>query len=740
MSKKATEKSITSKKPFYTFIFIVAAVLVVALALLAQRYYANLNQQLFDERRDHLVEFAGQSAELISKSNDYAVDQLNACAFAFSQENTQSGADVNRCLEYMSGLVSSEDTLVILFDEKGNYYSSDGARGYWQESALLQDTGRDVNTEVMSCPHEGSVIRMIYAKRLENGVTIPGADGAVTHIAIAINSDEFKRELSVTAYGDTCYTYLTNKNGRRIYQYSYDNESFLGGYNLLHAIEQCGILHKGEYDSLSAAIEAHGTDAYEFTYVDSETGNKSEWFVALAYIDNADWIVLLLVPTASVGAGTASLLSGTAAFFAAIAAALLMIFGIVILIVMKNKADQRLLAQQEENNELLREAAEKAEAASRAKTQFLSHMSHDIRTPINGIMGMTDIALKNIGNDEKTKDCLQKIDGASQHLLSLVNDVLDLSRIESGKTTLNNDPFSLKKCLENCASIISGQLVNREINLVCDFGGITAPAVMGDELHLRQIFINILGNSVKFTPDGGTITFRATEGEEKDGKRIFIFDLSDTGIGMSPEFLPKIFESFSQEAGGSRTTYKGTGLGMAITKSFVDMMGGTIQVESELNKGTDFLVSIPMEVRLQDGAEEADTTVDYETLKGIKILLAEDNELNAEIAIELLGDAGIEAQLAVNGREAVEAFEKSEPGELKAILMDVMMPEMNGLEAARAIRQLSRPDAAKIPIIALSANAYDEDIKMAKEAGMNDHLAKPIDTDALFRTLARYTV
>ena len=730
--------STKTKKSFFIIMAVIAVALVAGLLILVQWYYTDLNRNLFAERQTHLMEFTEKSAQLVTESNKNAISHLEGCAYALQEAGLRGEVELADTLAYLDGLVDDENSLVLLFDRQGNYYASDGASGYWEESDFLQDTDNAVNIGVMSCPHEGSVTRMIYARKLETAV--PLSDGRViTHIAVALHSDEFRGVLSVTGYGEACRTYLVNENGRRIYQYSYQgNDAFLSGYNLVHAIDQYAIRNQGNYGSLSAAMAAHATDAYEFTYVDEQGGEKTNWFVGIAYIENADWFILLLVPTESLGVGTTSLLQNTIKFFVVIAAALIALFILVFLVLMRSRTDQRMLAQQEENNRLLKEAADRADAANRAKTEFLSHMSHDIRTPINGIMGMTGIALKNLDNEEKVRDCLSKIDGSSEHLLSLINDVLDMSRIESGKTTLKQEAFSLRECLNNCASIISGQLVNRDIALIRDFDRVKAPAVIGDELHLRQIFINILGNSVKFTPDGGSIAFRAWEEGTADGKTVFVFDLSDTGIGMSKEFLPKLFEAFSQEAGGSRTTYKGTGLGMAITKSFVDMMGGTVEVESELNQGTRFLVKIPMEVCAMP--EEAVASArDYGALQGRRVLLAEDNELNAEIAQEILEEVGIKVQLAINGKEAVHRFEASQPGEYAAILMDIMMPEMNGYEATRAIRALPREDAATVPIIALSANAYEEDIRKAREAGMNAHVAKPVHPDVIYRELLHYT-
>ena len=731
------QPAIRPRKSLFGVSVLLAVIVLIGLGLLVHRYYVNLNRQLFEERQEHLIEFTEKTAQLIEKSNENALNQLNACVYGLSAAPVQTETALQDCLLYLRHFVGDDDTLVLLFDQKGDYIASDGAGGYWEESSFLQGTDGAVSIGVMACPHEDGEPRMIYAKRLEREIPIAESGRVLTHVAIAIRSDRFREELSVTGYAENGCTYLTNHSGRRLYQYAYNNNNtFLGGYNVIRAVETCEVLNAGRYESLSAAVQAHASDAYEFVYTDERTGEKVNWFVGVSTIDAADWVVLLLVPAAVLGEGTANLLADTAGFFAMIAAALIAVFMVVFVTLMHERSDRVLFAKQQEANRLLREAAEKAEAASRAKTEFLSHMSHDIRTPINAIMGMTGIAMKNIGREEKLRDCLKKIDGASQHLLSLVNDVLDMSRIESGKTVISHEVFSLRECLNNCASIISGQLVNRDVTLIRDFERIRAHAVVGDELHLRQVFINILGNSVKFTPDGGSITFRAWE-EAEDGKTVFVFALSDTGIGMSKEFLPKLFDAFSQEDGGSRTTYKGTGLGMAITKRFVDLMGGSIEVESELNHGTTFLLKIPMPTA-ELPQENAAQGEDYSALKDLRILLAEDNELNAEIAEEILQEVGIDVRLAVNGREALRLFEASQPGEYAAILMDIMMPEMNGFEATRAIRQLPRADAAVVPIIALSANAYDEDIRKTREAGMNAHLSKPVNPAAVYKELLHY--
>jgi CheY-like chemotaxis protein len=363
-------------------------------------------------------------------------------------------------------------------------------------------------------------------------------------------------------------------------------------------------------------------------------------------------------------------------------------------------------------------------------------MSHDIRTPINGIVGMVSIARKNITDTARIEDCLNKISQSSDHLLSLINDVLEMSRIESGKIEVAHKPINMNSIIESCCSIIDTQRITRNLEFRREIGELTHARLLGDDLRLRQIFINILGNSVKFTPDGGTIVFRVEELGVIGERAAFCFEIEDNGIGMSEEFQEHIFEPFSQESGDSRTNYQGAGLGMSITQQFVEMMGGTIRVKSSPGEGSCF--HLEMSFDLDDTQEEELPGAVDCSLEGMRILLVEDNELNREIAQEILEDAGATVTTAEDGREALGLFIDSAPGSFDAILMDVMMPNMNGYEATRAIRASAHSDAASIPIIAMTANAYVEDVAAALESGMNAHVAKPIDISYLFGVLGQY--
>ena len=383
-------------------------------------------------------------------------------------------------------------------------------------------------------------------------------------------------------------------------------------------------------------------------------------------------------------------------------------------------------------------ALEKAEAASAAKTTFLANMSHDIRTPINGIMGMITLAEKE-EMSPTLSTYLKKINVASRHLLSLVNDVLDMSRIESGKAEIVCEKTDVRIIVDNCASIIQGQIEGRNLDFEKKCDGLSHPRVLADTLHIRQVLINILGNAVKFTPDGGTVRFETRE-VSFDGKvSTFEFRIQDTGIGMGADFMAHLFEAFSQERGGSRAKYQGTGLGMTISKHLVELMGGTIEVESEPNKGSLFLVRIPLTVDNSRIPEEriAENGGIKKGIRGVKILLVEDNALNMEIARALLEEEGGVITEAENGKIAVDLFRNNPPGTYDVILMDLMMPEMNGFEATRTIRALDRDDARRIPIIAMTANAFAEDKIRSLEAGMNAHTAKPIDFSVLIAEITR---
>ena len=388
--------------------------------------------------------------------------------------------------------------------------------------------------------------------------------------------------------------------------------------------------------------------------------------------------------------------------------------------------------------EALKEA-QNANAANIAKTTFLNHMSHDLRTPMNAIVGFTDIAMKR-KPDKEVEDCLKKIRQSSEYLMTLINDVLDISRIESGKLEYKPVLVDLRDMTDTVLSIARGYMENRDLNFSVSREELKNPYVMADELRIREVLLNIISNAVKFTKDGGTISFAAENAPGNDENHIIVrYRISDTGIGMSEEFQTRIFDEFSQENNGARTSYKGTGLGMAIAKRYVDLMGGKIEVSSRQGVGSAFTVEIPLLIAEHVLTEEKEKLRKDIDLHGLHVLLAEDNDLNAEIAIALLEEKGMIVTRTTDGKSALTQFCNTVPGTFDLILMDIMMPEMNGYETTKAIRNLpDRPDGKEIPIIAMTANAFAEDVQAALKAGMDDHVAKPIDMSILISVITKY--
>ena len=407
----------------------------------------------------------------------------------------------------------------------------------------------------------------------------------------------------------------------------------------------------------------------------------------------------------------------------------------------KKSAEQALKLNQEleEKQQELQNALVEAQSANKAKTSFLNNMSHDIRTPMNAIVGFTDIAMKR-KPDKEVEDCLKKIRQSSEYLMTLINDVLDISRIESGKLEYKPVLVDLRDMTDTVLSIARGYMENRDLNFSVSREELKNPYVMADELRIREVLLNIISNAIKFTKDGGTISFVAENCPGNDEHHVIVrYRISDTGIGMSEEFLDRIFDEFSQENNGARTSYKGTGLGMAIAKKYVDLMGGKIEVSSRQGVGSTFTVEIPLLIAEHVETEEKEKLKKDTDLHGLHVLLAEDNDLNAEIAVSLLEEQGMIVTRAADGKSALAQFCNTDPGTFDLILMDIMMPEMNGYETTKAIRNLpDRPDGKEIPIIAMTANAFAEDVQAALNAGMDDHVAKPVDMEILTSVITKY--
>lgn len=407
---------------------------------------------------------------------------------------------------------------------------------------------------------------------------------------------------------------------------------------------------------------------------------------------------------------------------------------------LKNTLNELKITREKEKvyQEELLAAKQDAEQANRAKTDFLLRMSHDIRTPLNGIVGMLDVAERCREDIRKRDECKEKIRESAQVLLELINGVLDMSKLESGNIILEHVPFDIKAISRNVFTLVIRQAEARGIEIIEEDCSVPHYRLIGSPVHYKRIMTNILSNAIKYNKENGKIYITCREIPNNENVVNIEFKCRDTGLGISPEFIEYIFEPFTQENEKNRSEYGGTGLGMSITKKLTDKMGGKITVESEKDKGTTFDVIIPFEIDKSEEKEKNEETGEIsDSIRGLKILLVEDNDLNMEIAKFLLEEEGVSVVEARNGKEAVEAFAKSGFFEIDVILMDIMMPVMNGYEATEIIREINRPDAVKVPIIAMTANAFTEDRIATKKAGMNEHLAKPLDIKLVIQTISR---
>ena len=532
--------------------------------------------------------------------------------------------------------------------------------------------------------------------------------------------------------------YSKNEDGTTTYVQKGEND-FLDVYNLLEAFESEKFQGADSAKILRKEIEKRNPVAVKMEYK-----GVPHYISAVSTSEKTGWTVVLNVPTEVLSKNMNGYMNFVVVYFAVISVLIIIFFSTTIYTTIKYKTNKQLIVSQREANLLLDKVAQEAQAANQAKSEFLAHMSHDIRTPINGIIGMTEIAIKHGDDKMRVDDCLEKVLMSATHLSLLINDVLDLSRIESGKNMLNLGVVNIREIIKDCEAIVYGQLQKRKIIWESCIENIVHAHVIGDELRIKQILINILGNAIKFTPDGKSITFRAMETHYTSAEAFFCFEVEDTGIGMSEEFIEKIFEPFSQEDNLQKVcigaNYKGTGLGMPIVKEFVDLMGGRIRVESKLEKGSKFTINLAFKI---DDSESRAKLYEHgylESIEGMKVLLVEDNELNAEIVSSMLEDEGVELTIIQNGLEAVQVFKESEPEDFDIILMDIMLPGIDGIEATKRIRALNKENAKTIPIIAMTANAFSEDIQKTREAGMNEHITKPLRAEKTIRALGKYKI
>lgn len=618
---------------------------------------------------------------------------------------------------------------VMLLDAQGTAYLGNGSVGIWNDVSRLID-GSSQHTFVSETDNIDGCF-LVFSRELDSPITMGEENVRFTHVVLLKDIKTVKQYYTTTTYGGNAATYFIKDNGTLAYFDSVDDD-VIGARNVFKALGEVKYVQGRSFDMVKEQLDREGIATADIIL------NRTEYFYCLTSLDAYNMILMLLIPADSVAVSTMNIMNSairmeTIFISAMVLMMLLAFFGLIKF----HRSSQMVKLEQETNKELNR-LRTVAEAANAAKSTFLNNMSHDIRTPMNAIIGFTNIAQKHSPTPE-IKSCLDKISDSSEHLLALINDVLDISRIESGKIKYTPMPVDIAEVSNSVITIMHGFLSNRNITFKTELEEPQMRYVLTDAVRVREVLVNILGNAVKFTNDGGTVTYSVSYRKGIDDRHINVrYRVADTGIGMSEEFVGRIFDEYSQEEQDARTQYKGTGLGMTITKKYVDLMGGTISVESKKGVGSTFTVDLPMEITDAGKVEKKDYSVGNIDLTGIKILMAEDNDLNAEIAIVQLEEMGIRITRATDGEEAVRIFAENPQGTFDLILMDVMMPRMNGYEATKAIRDLqNRPDAAVIPIIAMTANAFAEDVQASLDAGMNGHLSKPIVIDEVVKCITR---
>lgn len=744
------EQAITKRKkiivPLVFLILILLSLIFVKLLL------NRMNSYIAENGKSNM----GAVVEQIQQTYDLQVNgyysQLHLLEDSLIQEDGRSlGLDINKKF-FEAWQKESESTLIFL-QENGKAITTDGTKlRVDMPSKLLLDLRNGYNI--------GKLVSLDYNQKKKDGylVAIPCQEYTIngeTYTAIGTLYDHSKLDsmLSVKSYNGNAYLFMLDNDGNITYT-NQKEDKFFRNYFLLKHLKGDQAITEEEADSLQKKLDGREQGV-------ELLGSDKPYYLGYCPIENNNTMLICIVEK-SVVDNVLKDYQKTIGFTTLLMAGfiLLLFAGLFCSISRRSLAEQKAeyekrnneiqtqaMKEMEESNKKLKkakdittEALQTAENANKAKTDFLSNMSHDIRTPMNAIIGMTSLIRHDAGNKAKVIEYADKIDISSQHLLGIINDILDMSKIEAGKTVFKYTDFSMPDLIEELNTIFQPQIAERNQTLMVIKENIRHEWVNGDQVHLMQIFSNLLSNAVKYTQEGGKIQFLVEECETNSSVYAkYRFLVSDNGMGMSADFKETIFDPFTRAEGSVTNKIQGTGLGMAITRNLVEAMGGTIDVESELGQGSCFEVLIDLRIAedrsVSSTVQEEKNEQNDNIFQGMRFLCAEDNELNAEILTELLKIEGAECTICENGEEILKTFEKSAPGDYDMILMDVQMPVMNGYEATKAIRRSSHELAKKIPIIAMTANAFSEDIQHSLAAGMNAHVSKPVEMRVLEKTI-----
>ena len=734
--------------------FVIVAV-ILTLFIMSQTYIQNL---VYHERLNQMEEVTHQMFRSLEDVIDTHWDDVNVqCNYLYCTP-LKTDTEFYRYLKKLSELSNYHERQIelVAVDSDGHYYTENGGMGLLREMNYLADSPQRVSYVSNSLTVDDS--RMVFLEQLSTPITLQSGEKEITlrYFGISQSMTQLNDYFRCDAYENNNSVYVLDDDGFKLF--NANDTELLKGHNVYTVLSRMSYLHGSSFAEAKERLDRTGS-CYSNAVLDG-----TEYFYALKQMENAQWTLAFLVPAKYVAVNTQKLVTIVMVIIIVIA----MVFSVITVFVgwflLRQKQQQELQAEKEANlrleqynihltqvNDELRqaqdiaaEALQSAERASKAKTDFLANMSHDIRTPMNAIIGITTLMKNELHQPEKLAEHLDKLENSGQLLLGIINDILDMSRIESGKTTLNVEKTNLPQQISQLDSIIRQQAGQRRQTFTVNTH-LQHENVLADPNRLNRVLMNILSNAVKYTPTGGHIRFEVDELPRNEHYARYRFIVQDDGIGMSKAYQKTLFDPFTREERSGTNKVQGTGLGMAITKNIVDLMGGSINVESTTGKGTRFEVVLEFPVDAEaDTVPEAQVLPEEEEetspLSGMKFLCAEDNAINAEILEMLLEANGASCTICSNGQEIVDAFASVKPGEYDMILMDVQMPVMDGLEATRRIRSGENPLGRIIPILAMTANAFLEDMQKSREAGMDEHLSKPVDIAALEQTVKRFRV
>ena len=583
---------------------------------------------------------------------------------------------------------------------------------------------------------------IMFLQRLDQDMILQGNTGEITltYYGIVQDMEMFNPYFECSAYDGNNTVYVIDRNGVKLF--NSQSREILRGYNTYTVLENMEYLHGSSFEKTRRTLEVTGI-AYSNAVLQG-----TEYYYVLYQMKNSDWTLLFLVPSSYVATNTVRLVNSTVKIVLIFMGVLVVISSVFIFYTIQLQHRAVLDVERKNNEELsnavfaAQTAYKTAESANHAKSAFLANISHDIRTPMNAIIGLAELLEHDAQQTHKNTDYIRKIKASSQQLLEIINNILDMSKIESGKAVMNMTEFDIQEILKQLEAGFSTQAEAKRLTFAITAHELRHEWLCGDKGGVIQILSNLLSNAVKYTSNGGWVSLDVFELEQTSQNYAKLcFRVKDNGIGMSREYLSRIYESFSREESVQMDSVQGTGLGMTIVKNLVDMMGGSIDVESTQGEGSSFEVILDFRIvdkRLEKAHTQDKQKPDYNRLEGIRFLCAEDNPLNSEILEDLLQIEGASCDICTDGCQVVDKFEHSKPGEYDMILMDIRMPVMNGYEAAKAIRGSSHPMAGKIPIIALTANAFSEDVQKSLNAGMTMHLTKPINIELLAEAVHLY--